>query len=211
MTLPVSERLRHDIIAGSFPFGGRLKIDDLASRYATSHMPIREALRQLHGEGLVDFEPNKGARVRAVDVDFVRDLFDLRIAVEAMLTRRAAQRITSAQIESLERIEADLEASAERADYTGMLVANRRFHGLINEAAGNVEAIRIIESHWNIIVGLWQRHGYGPERAAGVISDHRQLLYSLSHRDTEGAAILATAHAAKARNDILKRMDAARP
>jgi DNA-binding GntR family transcriptional regulator len=211
MSLPVSERLRHDIIAGSFPFGGRLKIDDLASRYATSHMPIREALRQLHGEGLIDFEPNKGARVRAVDADFVRDLFDLRIALEAMLTRRAAQRITSAQLEDLERTEAELEAQAAQGDYAGVLRANRRFHATINDAAGNVEANRVIDSHWNIIVGLWQRHGYGPERVAGVISDHQQLLYSLSQRDSEGAAILATAHAAKARNEILKRMDAARP
>ena len=201
----VCDRLRQDILAGAFPFGGRLKIDELSARYATSHMPIREALRQLQGEGLVNVEPNRGARVRAVDVEFVRDMFDLRIALEAMLARRAAERITPVQLETLARIEAELEAHAARADYAGVLAANQAFHATINDAAGNVEAIRMLERHWNIIIALWGRHGYGAERAAGVISDHRQIIVALSERDAEGSAILATAHAAKAKQEMLRR------
>jgi len=204
--LSVCDRLRQDILAGAFPFGGRLKIDDLAARYTTSHMPIREALRQLQGEGLVNVEPNRGARVRAVDVEFVRDMFDLRIALEAMLARRAAERIRPDQFDALARIQAELEACAGRADYAGVLAANQAFHAVINEAAGNVEAIRVLDRHWNIIVALWGRHGYGEERVAGVISDHRQIVFALKERDAEGAAILATAHAAKAKQEMLRRI-----
>ncbi len=206
---PICDRLRQDILSGVFPFGGRLKIDELAARYTTSHMPIREALRQLQGEGLVNVEPNRGARVRAVDVEFVRDLFDLRIALEAMLARRAAERIVSSQLDEIRRIESDLEASAARSDFAAVLVANQAFHAVINNAAGNVEAIRILDRHWNIIVALWGRHGYGEERVAGVISDHRQIIVALSQRDAEGAAILQTAHAAKAKQEMLRRIQAA--
>jgi DNA-binding GntR family transcriptional regulator len=205
----VCNRLRQDILSGVFPFGGRLKIDALAARYTTSHMPIREALRQLQGEGLVNVEPNRGARVRAVDVEFVRDLFDLRIALEAMLARRAAERIGSSQLEEIRRIESDLESSAARSDFSAVLAANQAFHAVINNAAGNIEAIRILDRHWNIIVALWGRHGYGEERVAGVISDHRQIIVALSQRDAEGAAILQTAHAAKAKQEMLRRIQAA--
>lgn len=205
----ISDRLRQDILAGAFPFGGRLKIDDLAARYTTSHMPIREALRQLQGEGLVNVEPNRGARVRAVGIEFVREIFDLRIALESMLARRAAERIRQEHLDELARIEVELEACAARADYAGVLAANQAFHAVINEAAGNVEAIRILERHWNIIVALWGRHGYGEDRVAGVISDHRQIVFALKERDAEGAAILQTAHAAKAKQEMLRRISAA--
>ena len=205
----ICERLRHDILSGVFPFGGRLKIDELAARYTTSHMPIREALRRLQGEGLVNVEPNRGARVRAVDVEFVRDLFDLRIALEAMLARRAAERISSLQLDEIRRIESELEKSAARADFAAVLSANQAFHAVINNAAGNIEAIRILDRHWNIIVALWGRHGYGEERVAGVISDHRQIIVALSQRDAEGAAILQTAHAAKAKQEMLGKIQAA--
>lgn len=202
----VCDRLRQDILVGAFPFGGRLKIDDLAERYATSHMPIREALRQLQGEGLVNVEPNRGARVRKVDMEFVRDLFDLRIALESMLARRAADRITPAQIDAIVRIEDELEMHAAHSDFPDVLSCNQAFHAVINDAAGNVEAIRVLDRHWNIIIALWGRHGYGAERAAGVISDHRQIIVALKQRDAEGAAILATAHAAKAKQEMLRRL-----
>lgn len=205
----ICDRLRQDILSGVFPFGGRLKIDELAARYTTSHMPVREALRQLQGEGLVNVEPNRGARVRAINIEFVRDLFDLRIALEAMLARRAAEKIVSSQLDEIRRIESDLEASAARSDFAAVLAANQAFHAVINNAAGNFEAIRILDRHWNIIVALWGRHGYGEERVAGVISDHRQIIVALSQRDAEGAAILQTAHAAKAKQEMLRRIQAA--
>lgn len=207
-THAVSDRLRQDILAGEIAFGSRLKIAELAARYTTSHMPVREALHQLNGEGLIILEPNRGARVRAVDAAFVRDMFDLRIALEAMLARRAAENITAAQLTEVERLQTEFEARAAAADYQGLLEINRAIHAEINKAAGNLEAINMLERHWGIIVALWGRHGYGAERVAGVISDHRQIILALSQRDAEGAAILATAHAAKAKQQMLLRMGA---
>lgn len=209
LTRTTCDQLRQDILAGAFPSGGRLKIDELAARYATSHMPVREALRRLQGEGLIQVEPNQGARVRPVDVDFVRDIFDLRIVVEAMLARRAAERISDRQLQTVAAIQERLEDCAEKADYSGILSANQAFHSAINTIAGNLEAIRVLERHWNIIIGLWSRHGYGAERAAGVIADHKLIVDALARRDAESAAIFATAHAAKAKQEMLQRFEAA--
>ncbi len=122
----ICDRVRDDIVAGNLSFGSRLTLDLLAARYAVGHMPVREALRQLQGEGLVVLTPNRGARVRAVDVEFVRNVFDLRITIEAMLARRAAERIEAGQVARLEALEGELEAAAARRDYASLLALNRR-------------------------------------------------------------------------------------
>ncbi len=202
----IGDRLRDDIVAGELAFGARLKLEELARRYATGHMPVREALRQLQGEGLVIFEPNRGARVRAVDVDFVHNMFDLRIAIEAMLARRCAERITADGLATLDAAQRALELHAGRRDYRGLLAANREFHRVMNEAARNPEAAAFLERHWGLIAALWARFGYGEERVAGVISDHHQIITALRARDAEVAACLAMAHAAKAKQELIKRM-----
>ena len=78
-------------MSGELPFGARLRIDDLASRYGVSHMPVREALRVLHGEGLVVIEPNRGARVRTIHRGYIEDLFDVRTALEQLMSRPITQ------------------------------------------------------------------------------------------------------------------------
>ncbi len=198
----VRESIRGDILAGIFAFGARLRINELSARYGLSHTPIREALRELHGEGLVTIESNRGARVRVVDVGFVDSLFDLRIAIESMMTRRAAARIMLPQLD-------ELEAHARRGDTGEVLLANRRFHDLINEAADNPQASEILSRNWHLLSALWQRYGYPRERVTGVASDHRHLVSALRDHDSEAASMIATAHAAKAKSDLLRIMRAA--
>ena len=78
----VANDLRRDIIAGVLEPGAWLKTEDLAERYAVSANPVREALWRLQGEGFVVANPNQGARVRVVDDDFVRNIFEIREALE---------------------------------------------------------------------------------------------------------------------------------
>lgn len=202
----ICDRIRDDIVSGALQFGSRLTLHRLATRYATGHMPVREALRQLHGEGLVVQTPNCGARVRAVDVDFVRNIFDLRIVIESMLARRAAERIKPKHVAALNAVQADLETCIGTRDFAGALAANRAFHRIINEAAGNPEASALLDRHWRLIAALWNLYGYGEERSAGVISDHQQLIKAFASHDTDVAACLAMAHAAKAKQELIARM-----
>jgi DNA-binding GntR family transcriptional regulator len=206
VSIEICDRIRDDIVSGTLAFGSRLTLHRLATRYATGHMPVREALRQLQGEGLIVQAPNRGARVRAVDVDFVRNIFDLRIAIEAMLARRAAERIGPKDVAALEAVQAGFEARIEARDFTGALAENRAFHRIINGAANNPEASALLDRHWRLIAALWNVHGYGEERAPGVISDHHQLIRAFAARDTDVAACLAMAHAAKAKQELIARM-----
>ncbi len=204
----IRERILADIVSGAHAFGARLTIDELASRYGASHMPVREALRELQGAGILEIGQGRSARVRTFDVHFVENLFATRSALEVMLVRSAAQHCRSAQIHALRRIEDELEAHLARHDYTGVLQANRRLHSAINDIAANSEAVAIIDRHWLLIAALWQRVGYAPDRYGAVVSDHRHLLRAFSLGDVDAAGVLMGAHVIKAKYELLERMAA---
>ena len=202
----IADRLRQDIVSGALGLGARVTLEALASRYACGHMPVREALRQLAGEGLVELPPNRGARIRRVDVDFVHNMFEVRIAIEALLARRCAERIDAAGITALEAAQDAYEAQAQRGAFGSLVGANRGFHDIMNRAARNPEATATLDRHWQLIAALWSRFGYGADRVPGVIADHRQIIAAMRARDAEVAACLAMAHAAKAKQELLARM-----
>lgn len=204
----IQKLLRDDIIAGELPFGSRLRIDDLACRYGVSHMPVREALRELHGEGLVIIEPNRGARVRPVHIGFVEDLFDVRSAIETMLARRAAERHTEEDIRALNEAQGAFEERVAAGDFVSVPRANNRFHGVINDAAGNPGALSLVDRHWLLVAALWQRYGYEGEWFEIVIDDHRHIMRAIERRDSSAASMLMGAHIEKAKHRLLERMAA---
>ena len=204
----IQRLLRDDIISGSLPFGSRLRIDELATRYGVSHMPIREALRELHGEGLVVIEPNRGARVRSIDLSFVEDLFDIRSAIETMLARRAAERRTEEHIRKLIEAQDLFETFVAAGDFVSVPKVNHHFHGIINEAAGNPGALSLVDRHWLLVAALWQRYGYTPKRFENVSDDHRHLIRAIERRDASSASMLMGAHIEKAKHDLLQCMAA---
>ena len=94
----VYERIREEIITGGLAANARLKVSDLAKRLGTSTNPVREALQQLRGEGFVVMSPNKGARVRPIDEDFVRNTFEIELLIEPYLMRSFVELVTDADI-----------------------------------------------------------------------------------------------------------------
>jgi DNA-binding GntR family transcriptional regulator len=204
--MDIQQRLRSDIVSGELPFGARLRIEELATRYGVSHMPIREALRELHGEGLVVIERNRGARVRPVNVGLVEDLFDIRSAIETMVARRAADRRTEQHIVKLKETEIAFEALVAAGDYFSVPAANHQFHGVINDAAGSPGTLWFADRHWLLIAALWRRYGYNAERFTVVIDDHRQMIRAIQRRDAAAATMLMGAHIERAKHDLLARM-----
>ena len=209
--LDVEQRLRNDIVSGELPFGARLRIEDLALRYGVSHMPVREALRVLHGEGLVVIEPNRGARVRPIYRGFIEDVFDVRCAIETMLARRAAERRSAAQLARLRGAAERLEALVAEGAIASVPLANREFHATINDAAGNPGALPIVDSHWLLLSALLKRYGYGDERFPRVIEEHQHLIQAIERQDAHSAALLMGAHIEKAKNNLLRRAAQTQP
>ncbi len=100
----IYERIRHDILSGELAANERLKVSDLARAHDTSTNPVREALQQLRGEGLVLITPNQGARVRPIDMEFVRDVAEVGYQLEPYLLRLYVETASADDVAELDRI-----------------------------------------------------------------------------------------------------------
>jgi DNA-binding GntR family transcriptional regulator len=207
----ISERMRDDIASGRLALGERITIDDLSNRYGASHMPVREALRRLLGEGLIEKQRGHGTRVRQMDIAFVQNLFETRNAIEVILARAAARHCTAQDIAALTELEGIRIAHVERGEFAAAIRANHEFHQTINAMARNAQANAFIVQTWVLVAALWHRYGYGPERFAGVASDHKNLIRALAAHDSEGASVIAGAHGVKAKYDLLARITDEKP
>jgi DNA-binding GntR family transcriptional regulator len=202
----VAADLRRRILSGELAPGQRLKIDELAQLCNVSHMPVREALHELEGEGVLDVLPHRGATIRGVDERFVHNFYDVRGAIEGMLTGRCAERIDAAALATLKALAHAVEAAAARRDAEGIVAANRRFHDAINAAADNPEAVRMLAQGRVLADALRLRFGYGTGRTQVIVAEHAALLRAIARRDAARAAELARGHCLLARDDLLARM-----
>lgn len=212
-TQRVCDRLRADILEGRVAIGARLKIVALATRYESSQMPVREALLQLQGEGLVRIAPNRGAVVRAVDEKFVRNIYDIREILEAFFARRAALVAERGDIEELNVIQSAYERYDAAGDIAMRIRLNLRFHTCIYRLAGNEDAQEIIDKHAIVTRLLTRRHNHTPARIREIAKQHRALIAAIAAHDVEAAGDIAARHMRDARDALIEgmRRDAAIP
>ena len=196
-----AEVIRQAIIDGRLAPGARLKEEGLARELGISRTPVREALRLLQTEGLVDAAPNRGATVRVHDADELEDLYQLRALLEGYAARRAATRVS-------DNVVALLSSSCDRfdarpdGDIRGLVKENHFFHNTILEAAGSM---RVAEMVGKVIVlplvyrsYIW----YSPEQRRISGHYHRQITKALGARDAERAELVMKEHVFEAR-DVL--------
>jgi DNA-binding GntR family transcriptional regulator len=205
-SMRVAADLRRRILNGELLPGSRLTIDDVAETCHVSHMPVRDALHELEREGVLDVSPRRGAMIRTVDAHFVRNTYDLRAAIEGLLTERCAAAIDAAGIEELHALAAAFDASTQRPAVLEVVQANRRLHDMINRHADNDEAIRVLGRGRLLVEALRLRFGFGPRRMASIVAEHRQLLAAIAARQVERAGRLAREHCERARDDLLARL-----
>lgn len=133
----VADDIRTKIFSGEFPAGFRLIERDLAQLFAVSRLPVREALRTLHHDGLTESLATRGLIVRAFTRKEVQELFDIREALEGVAAGQAAQRATHEDIDRLTRLVAASQDAASSRDLDGAHDANQSFHDELIRLSGN--------------------------------------------------------------------------
>ena len=200
-----TELIRQAILSGQYGPGERLKVAELSKQFGFSPMPLREALRKLEGEGLIEIEPNRGATVRQLDRHFVEDLFEINTELRVFALKRGIRLMTLEKIDLLEGIVTAFEDAVTRGDLERGLTLNRDFHAKIVEIGGNFEALRIFLRGWELIGAFRRRFGYGAGRQSGLAREKRLLVDAIKRHDLElGEAIIRMQHAA-AMEDMLQR------
>ena len=205
----IYERLRDDIIHGRVKPNERLKVAELASRMGTSTNPVREALQQLRGEGFVLMTPNRGARVRPIDEEFVRDICEIEVLIEPALTRWFVGIVTKADIEELERIQAEIEA-LNFADQMKHSNLDLQFHRLMYDRHYNRHAVDLWVRHRQILWAISRRFPTSLSRQSNVLEEHRELIACIKEQDAEGAAQAIAKHVSGSGRHITEHMRLAR-
>lgn len=204
----VYEMIREDIISGRLGPNERLKVAELAERYGTSTNPVREALQQLRGEGFVLMEPNRGARVRPIDADFVRDIIEIEVMIEAALTRWFVSIANDADIAELEAMQAEIEGNnfEDRVRH-GQL--DTRFHQFIYDRHYNRHAAELWWKHREILRAISRRFPTSLSRRVSVLREHRELIECIRAQDADGAAAVIARHVEGSGRHIIEQMGVA--
>jgi DNA-binding GntR family transcriptional regulator len=143
------ERLREAIILGELTPGTPLRLEDLARSLGMSISPIREAVRQLEALGLAEHVPHHGAKVMGLDVEELRELFSIRLAVETMAVRRAAEQFEPADEATARAHLAAYDEARHRADTRAAMREHTAFHFTLYEAARSGWLLRLIRPCWD--------------------------------------------------------------
>jgi len=201
--LRLREQIRSDIVAGVWALGSHVTLAQLSQHYAVSAAPVREALLQLQGEGVVDMRMHRGAVIPDVDERYIDNIYKLRGALQAMLARDAAQRAMPADVKRLQTLSDAHEAAASSRDVAATVQANRELHHFMDTLAGNPPAVEVLDARASLVDAFRRLHGYGGSRLEVVIAQHRKLVRAIARGDGDKAAQAAIEHTDSARTDLL--------
>ncbi|MFZ0343133.1 MAG: GntR family transcriptional regulator [Gaiellaceae bacterium] len=207
------ERLREAIILGELTPGTPLRLEDLARSLGMSISPIREAVRQLEARGLAEHVPHHGAKVVALEIEELRELFSIRLALETMAVRRAAELFGAEEEQTARAQLAELDAARRDRDARAAARAHTAFHFALYEAARSAWLLRLIRPAWDsceryrpVLLGagsLQDRHAEldrdlldacaarDPDRAAEALHAHLELASDIYEVELAGRSIFA--------------------
>jgi DNA-binding GntR family transcriptional regulator len=188
----VADELRRLILTGRHKPGDRLVEDKLSAELGVSRVPVREALRALAAEGLVDIPPRRGASVAALSPDVARDLVEVRATLEGLNARLAARHHEAPIVVELQQVLTEGNLAAQSGNVDDLVRLNSAFHDKLAEAGRNGVL-------WDIMRTLRERTGLvfarnTATRAQDDWDEHSRILAAVIDGDEELAALLATRH-----------------
>ena len=199
----IRDEIKQGIISGIWPLGQHITIAELCKHFSVSANPIREALLQLQGEGIIDMRMNRGALVPVVDESYVHNVCRLRSAIQAMLASEAAISATPEQVDQLKLLVDEHAAAAKSCDTAATVKANRTFHHYVDSIAKNPQALDVLASRTSLLDAYRRAIGYEHSRLDRVVVQHRKLVYAISRGDPEKAAAASREHTETARIDLI--------
>jgi DNA-binding GntR family transcriptional regulator len=199
----IRDILREEIISGKIPPDTRLNKAEIADRFGVSPMPVREALQGLKGEGLVEGLPHRHYRVVSIDIQFIRNIFEIRTAMEELMTRLALPFITETDIARMIDVNTQLSAIVKKGNIETIHSLDKAFHRNIYRHCDNPLANEIYERYRKLILSLRRKHGFGPGRPSDIVEQHQHIIDALSHKDESVMSEMIRKHRKGAMDDLL--------
>jgi DNA-binding GntR family transcriptional regulator len=203
----VAGYLREAILSGEIVPGERIRQEEVAARFGTSRLPVREALRILEAEGLTEHHTNKGARVPRLDRHEVDVLYQMRERLEPLALAESLPHLSEDDFRRLEEIQGRIEANTDVAEF---LALDREFH-LLTYAGCPIEQLS------SMVVRLWNSTQHyrrtfmqltGPARRWVVNAEHRLILDAAERRDAVDAERYLSGHIRRTRIELSRHPEA---
>jgi DNA-binding GntR family transcriptional regulator len=200
----VAERLRARIFAQELAPGAWIDEQALAEEYGISRTPLREALKVLAAEGLVQLRPRRGCYVAALSEQDLDEIFPLMAMLEGRCAQEATQRATDQDIERLKTIHTELELHAANGNADRFFDTNQQFHEALQDIARNRWLKQLIDETRQFIK-MTRRDSLNLDgRLKQSLAEHRAILAAVSRRDAEGAGRLMHDHLLSGRAALAK-------
>lgn len=204
----VAEHVGEAIRSGRFVPGQRLIEAELTAELGVSRGPVREALRRLSAEGLIELVPHRGALVRRLSRKEALDLFQIRTELEALATRLAAARMGEACVrKAFETTIAPIWDDTPRHSTSAYIEENRLFHTAIMQASGNCQLVNLNEQKQLSLILSQISSQLTSQAVATSICEHRSVAKAILAGDGRKAEAAIRLHMARAA-DIVQRMPA---
>lgn len=206
----VLARLRDYLVEGQLPDGARIPERELCEKWAISRTPLREALKVLAAEGLIELLPNRGARVKVLEPKDIAELFDLMGGLEALAGRLACEAITDEQFDLIEENHHQMYAFYLRGDRRGYFACNQQIHDAIFAAAGNdmlTATARSLQGRLRRVRFAANLDEQG-ERWSAAVREHELILDALRRRAGPELAEILFAHLRSTRAAVLRNLNA---
>ena len=194
LTEKVYQNLRSDILSGTFRDREELRETALVKTYGVSRTPVREAIRQLALEGLVDTIPNRGAYVHNIHGKDVKDVYAIRSLLEGLAARWAVENITDEQIEAMEEVLYMSEYYRKKELWEQVYVCDNKFHDLMYAASGSHLLEHMLRTFHEYVQQVRKSALQDEKRAKSSFEEHAAILEAIKSRKADEAADLAKQH-----------------
>lgn len=198
----IADFLRNALINGLYKPGERLKEKDITKELNVSRTPLREAFRILQSEGLLNYSSHHGVIVTPICKEDIKNLWEIRFALEIMATEKAIDNLTVQNIEELSNIQDQIE-KLDSNDKANIIQKNTFFHMYIINAAGNERLINIIKTTWTQIQVIQAVSLFKEGRFEKSCFEHRQLISAIKLKDKELARSYMQYHLKKGKEALL--------
>lgn len=199
----VFEAIEQAILDGTYAAGDSMTELGLSAQLGVSRTPIREALRQLELEGLVQTVPNKGTVVVGISQKDIEDIYTIRMSIEGLACEWAAQKISAPELKKLKEIIELQEFYAQKNEILQVWQLDRRFHEMIYDASRSRPLKHTLTNFHNYIQKARELSFKSGGRTALSVKEHRDIYEAVAQHDGEKARVLTQQHIANARENFL--------
>ena len=199
-----AQRLRQMLVEGDIAPGAKLNERELSQLLNVSRTPLREAIKRLAAEGLVELLPNRGAVAVALGEADVRHTFEVMAGLEAQSGALAAERITSQELAEIQAMHFEMLAAYPRRDLSAYYSLNARIHSAINAAAKNPVLAAVYDQVNARLQALRFRSNQDGAKWARAVQEHGQMLEALAARDGAAMRELLQQHLRNKRDVVLE-------